>query len=312
MSLRDHLIKSAPPLSTEWRAEAITRLFVGLGTASCDNGTQHRDCLVPVETINASTGEILPEKNNYRSVMITGQKTPAHTAVLMLARNRHPIRGHGANFDEVGMHLCNNPACRKLAHLDLGTRQDDSDYKVRCHRAPSGPQNGHTTKPEKTPRGNLMSHTKLREPMRTEVISLIKKYHAQRGFATAIAEHAKITRNIVYRLKKDGAHLQPSVLATDIVLKLEKWKRRAEPVEKQPIEPIIREMRQRFLDSPIAERSVLLVRFEVEYGRSDVWIRKVLNQTIYKNSTLDIPIPLNFGIGRRRRKKADPQFELPL
>ena len=290
-------------LTPEFRAEALFRLFQGLGVASRNNGTPLRACWVPVEAIDQKTGEILESKNDYQKVRICGRSYEAHVAVLILVNNRFPIRGRGPDLDEVGMHQCNNPACRNPLHLKLGSCQQDSNHKVSCGRAAAGPTNGHSTKPEATPRGNLMPHCKLREPMRSEAVSLLKKYCGQRGFARAIAKHCGTTEGIIYSLKRNEAHLEPGVPDTDIELDLKKWMRRENSIEKQPILPVIREIRQRFHEAPIAERSGLLMQFEGEYARSGVWIRRVLAQSFYPDATPEIPIPENFGIGRRNRKK---------
>ncbi|MEI6033296.1 MAG: hypothetical protein WCS65_03305 [Verrucomicrobiae bacterium] len=305
MNERDQLAAAYPSLSIEWRREALSRIYVGLGTASRNSGTKLVNCLVPIEAIDQESGKIVMEENTYKSVIICDRKYPAHTAVLMLAHNRHPLHCGRVDIDEVGMHLCNNPSCRRIDHLKLGTRQEDSDYKVFCGRAAAGPTSGHVTMPAATPRGNLMPHCKLREPMRTEAISLLKKYAGQRGFARAIAERYNTTRHIIYNLCKDGAHLEPGVPDTDITLDLNKWVRREGPIEKQSIIPVIREIRQRFHDAPIAERSALLMQFEVEYGRSGAWIRKVIAQYFYPDATPDIPCPENFGIGRRIHKRPE-------
>jgi len=311
MNERDQLAAAYPGLSIEWRREALSRIYAGLGTASLNSGTKLVDCLVPIEAIHQESGEIILEENTYKSVVIRGRHYPAHTAVLMLAHNRHPLHCGRLDIDEVGMHLCNNPSCRRIDHLKLGTRQEDSDYKVLCGRAAAGPTNGHVTMPEATPRGNLMPHCKLREPMRTEAISLLKKYAGHRGFARAIAEHCNTTRHIIYNLSKDGAHLEPGVPDTDITLDLSKWVRREDPIEKRSIIPVIREIRQRFHDAPIAERSALMMQFEVEYGRSGAWIRKVVARFFYPDATPDIPPPEDFGINRRVHRRPEQLDDAP-
>jgi len=138
--------------------------------------------------------------------------------------------------------------------------------------------------------------------MLSEVVSLIKKYYQQRGFAKKVASHGNTTIHTVYRLIKEGAHLQPGVQDTDIVLEFVKWARRSPTSHKSVIIPIVIEMRQRFHDAPVAERSGLLSQFAVEYDRSSVWVRKVLNHTFYPDATPEIPVPDNFGIGRRIHK----------
>jgi len=54
-----------PPalLTPEFRAEALFRLFQGIGIASKNNGTPLQSCWVPVEAIDQATGEIIERKN---------------------------------------------------------------------------------------------------------------------------------------------------------------------------------------------------------------------------------------------------------
>ena len=138
--------------------------------------------------------------------------------------------------------------------------------------------------------------------MRSVVIALIKKYHGTRKFATRIALYANTTEHTVYNLVKEGAHLKPGVKDTDIELPQVPWGFKAPSQPKPDITPIVAEIRKRFHEASVVERSGLLIQFETDYDRSDVWIRNVLNRVIYPEVAPEIPIPDNFGIGRRTRK----------
>jgi hypothetical protein len=158
----EHDANPSVELTEEWRQEAIIRLFKGIGSAHRCNGTSLRDCWVPVECIDPDSGEIFEEKNSYCQVRIQGEDYKAHTAVFMLVHNRHPLQTGDWEKNEVGMHLCNSPACRYPIHLKFGSRQEDSDHKVACGRASSGMNNGRHTKPERSSRGENHYAAKLK------------------------------------------------------------------------------------------------------------------------------------------------------
>jgi len=304
----------APPdqLTAEWRAEAIFRLFNGIGIADRNNGTPLKGCWVPLEAIDSETGEILAERNNYCQVRINGENYPAHVAVLMLVHNRPPIRNGGPEVNEVGMHMCNNPACRNPIHLKFGTSQDDSTYKVECGRAPSGPSNGHSTKPWATKKGDTHYNSRLKGEQRKLALQLLKKYVHHRGAVRAIAEYLKTTATTIYNLKRKGAHLDPSMEDTTVVLDISAWKPIAEKQQKskstyEERRRIAAEIRRRFHGAPLAERSGLLLQMETGYEYSSAWIRKILKRAVFEDVAPEIPIPTEWGIGRRQSFKRKPK-----
>jgi len=144
------------------------------------------------------------------------------------------------------------------------------------------------------------------------VIALIKKYRNVRGYASAIADTCGISVATVNNYSRKKAHLRHDVPNTDIELTIEKWKRRKPALKGPDATPIITDIRQRFHDTPVSERSGLLFAFEREYNRSDVWVRNVLNRKCYQEIAPEIPVPDNFGIGRRIHKKPDLQIQLSL
>jgi len=93
-------------------------------------------------------------------------------------------------------------------------------------------------------------------------------------------------------------------------LTIAKWKRRKPALKGPDATPIITDIRQRFHAAPVSERSGLLLAFEREYKRSDVWVRDVLNRKCYQEIAPEIPVPDNFGIGRRIHKKPALQIRL--
>ncbi len=296
------------PLTPEWRADALYRLFRGVKTASKDSGTSLRDCLVPVEATDPTTGELIAEKNTYQKVRIMGRNYQAHVAVLMLVHNRHAIRNRGKEHNEVGMHLCNNPACRNPAHLKFGTSREDSAYKVACGRAPSGDLNGHSTMPDRTPRGDGHYNTRLKGERRVTAIELIKKYGHLQGYAPAIAEFLGCTLATIHELKRKGAHLNPEVKESEIELTFSarptRKARSAIPKKSADVRRrIAGEIRRRFNDAPLDERSGLLLQFEAEYGFTGASIRNILKREIYPDVAPEIPIPTEWGIGRRKSFK---------
>lgn len=300
------------PLTEAWRQEAVLRLFQGIDIASLNNGTSLRDCWVPDEALDASTGEILPSKNTYQQVRILGRSYPAHTAVLMLIHNRHAKRGYGNDVDEVGMHLCNNPACRNGLHLKFGTRKEDSEYKVRCGRAPSGESNGHKTKPERTHREDNHYNTRLKGEDRKEALRLIKKYCHVRGYAAAIAEYLGTTEHTIYNLKREGLHLDDAVEISAIELDIAAWTKKkdrpCQPKNDAPTRRLIAgQIRRRFLEATVHERSGLLLQFEQEFSYTGAWIRKILKRDIFPEVEPEIPVPTEWGVGRRSSFKHRPK-----
>ena len=292
-------------LTPEFRAEALFRLFQGLGVASRNNGTPLGACWVPVEAIDQQTGEILESKNDYQQVRIGGRSYPAHVAVMILVNDRVPIRGRGPELDEVGMHLCNNPACRNPFHLKLGTCQQDSDFKVRCGRAPSGPTSGHSTKPEATPKEESHYRTRLKGKQRIEALELLKKYADHRGSVPKIADKMGVDRGVIDYMKRKRLHLAPDIRESDIELTFTAWTKGRKKVKYDHPKrcAVAKEIRERFHRAQPLERTGLLLQMPTEYDYSQRWIRKILNRDVYPEVAPEIPIPDNFGIGRRNRKK---------
>jgi|GEM_PF-1746418 len=299
-------IEQPPPLPTpEFRAEALFRLFQGIGIASKNNGTPLQSCWVPVEAIDQETGEILECKNDYQQVRIGGRTYPAHVAVLILVNNRYPIRGRGPQFDEVGMHLCNNPACRNPKHLRFGTHKEDSDYKVRCGRAPSGPDNGHSTKPAATRKEESHYRTRLKGKQRIEALELLKKYAERRGSVPKIADRMGVDRGVIDYMKRNGFHLAPDIRESDIELTITPWTKGRTKIKYDRAKrcEIAKEIRERFHRAQPLERTSLLLQMPTEYAYTPTWIRKILNRNVYTEVAPEIPIPDNFGIGRRIHKQ---------
>lgn len=298
-------------LTPKWRQEALLRLFTGVATGTRNSGTPLNDCLVPLEAVDHA-GVILESKNTYQKVRIDGRDYPAHAAVLMLIHNRHPRRSGDWTVDEVAMHLCNNPCCRKPTHLKFGTRLEDSRHKVLCGRAPTGEASGHSTKPERTPRSDSHYNTRLKGEKRLIAAELIKKYGHLAGYAPAIAVYLGTTVYTIQNLKRKGAHLSPEVKETEIKLLIQaRSPREYRPERKKNSAEhrrrIAGEIRRRFHDCPVHERSGMLLQFETEYGYTSAWIRRILKRDVFPEVAPEIPVPTEWGVGRRKSYKQDPR-----
>lgn len=294
------------PLTPEFRAEAMLRLHRDVVFAERDSGGigVEGQCLVPSHVVMPGTNQIDPAKNTYQKVMINGVSYQAHSAILALVLNRHLEK------DEVGMHLCNNPACRNPTHIKLGTMKDNMEYAVACKRIASGERNGHVTCPEKTPQGETHYNNRLKGERLETALSLLKKYDAIRGAVGAIAAYIGTTTGTLYNLTRNKRHLAPDVGDTDIELEIKKWVPRdekpPEPV-KPDLEKVVREIRQRFHETPDYNRAIMLEVLAKVYDYTPTWIRKIVKRDVYRNIAQDIPVPENMGIGTRCHPKKNQE-----
>ncbi len=303
-------------VTPEWRTEAIVRLFGRFVLASKENGSPLKDCWVPPHVVDPETGEIIEEKNRYQHVMINNIQYSAHVAVLTIKENRFPIRNRGKEYNEVGMHLCNNPACRNPLHLKYGTNKEDSEHKVSCGRAPSGEKNGHSTKPEQTPRGDTHYRSRLTGDAKKTACELLKKYGHRHRYAIIIGNYLGVPSSTIHYLKRIGIHLKDGVALSPIELDFTSrpGKSNVQTASIEVKQKMVIEMRTRFNEAPISERSHLLDKFEKEFGITNVTVRKYLSQKMFPDLTPNIPIPTEWGIGRRKsfkHKKSAQHPEFP-
>jgi len=202
-----------------WRLEALVRVFPVV-VANRYSGTKERDCLVRSDACDPSTGEIIESKNTYDKIRVGGKDYHAHVVVLILINNRFPRRYPDPKLNEVGMHLCNNPACINPRHLAFGTQEENIAFMMLCQRTATEERNGHTTHPEATPRGDTHYRTKVKGEKRHLALKLLKKYGHVRGGPGAIAEFLDTGVYAIENLKRKKEHLLPDVEDTDIVLQI--------------------------------------------------------------------------------------------
>ena len=283
-----------------FRAEVMVRLFSDLRIGNYDNGGGlYRDCWVPTSAVDGS-GQIIPARNTYRKVTVRGRGYQAHDAVLILINDRFFRDG------EIGMHLCNNPACVNPIHLMLGNAPLNSAHAKECGRLATGERNGHSTCPGRTPRGDLHYRSQLKGAARQTALELLKKYCNEPGFADAIADYLNVSVHAIYYLKRIGAHLAPAVTVSDLELTLNPWvpkkEQRPKP-SREELERIVREIRQTYHDTPEYARTGMVIKLADEYCYCVAWIRKILRRDAYAEIAPDIPRPDSYGIGTRRHEK---------
>jgi hypothetical protein len=105
------------------------------------------------------------------------------------------------------LHHCDNPKCVRDSHLFLGTNQnnaDDREMKGRGnHDATRGKKNGHYTHPEKTPRGEDNSASKLTLVQVRE----IRQRYARRGIggetSTKLAKEFGVSQPLILLIAKN-------------------------------------------------------------------------------------------------------------
>jgi hypothetical protein len=286
------------PLTPTWRVEAMSRLLKGTVTAELNNGGHVQGCFVPEAVVDPETGLINPALNTYQKVNVCGVSYQAHAAKLAITLNRHLEPG------EIATHLCNNPACRSPEHITLGTQKQNMEYAVECNRIARGTRNGHSTCPEKTPRGDTHYRSHLRGNERQIALELIKKYRNQRGYALALAEYLEVSKDTIYNLARTKDYLASDVAISDIELSFGGWVPRKEQKYHKPslddLEKIVRAIRQGFHDSPDYAKATMMTYLAHEYDYSEAWIRKILKRDVYPKMAEGIPIPTYFGIGSRR------------
>jgi len=81
------------------------------------------------------------------------------------------------------LHDCDNPPCVNPKHLHLGTTTDNMRERSKRGRAPTGHKNGHVTKPERTPRGQVHGMALLREADVLSIRELVAFGVSQRKLA---------------------------------------------------------------------------------------------------------------------------------
>lgn len=109
-------------------------------------------------------------------------------------------------------HACDNRKCVRPDHLWLGTQQDnitDMFNKGRENRPPEnrarGLRNGHTTKPECTPRGEKHGRAKL--TLRT-LDEIFRRYKIGDS-AAKLGEEFGVTRSTIFRALRGETWKQP-------------------------------------------------------------------------------------------------------
>jgi len=137
--------------SASWKMSALSQIFRDRVAVRDSDVELLRPCLVRQDCVDPTTGKISPSKNHYRRVRIEDRDLNEHVAVLVVIENRFPRREGDSQMDEVGLHLCNNPACCEATHLKFGTVKENAAYMIALDRAATGKKNGHYTKPEMTP-----------------------------------------------------------------------------------------------------------------------------------------------------------------
>ena len=295
-------MNASSELTNKWRAAAIFRAFSDVVVADYDNGGSVQKCWVPRHAADQTTGKIIANRNTYKKLRICGRSHQAHDVVLSLINNRLIETEIG----EIGMHFCNNPACRNPLHLKPGNQVENMRYAVACGRTAKAARNGHITCPGRTPRGDTHPHSQLKGARRQTAVELLKKYQNQRGHPKAISDYLNVSRYTIYNLKRTKAHLGADVGITDIELKFQRWVRGAKRNRNMPrteLEKVIQIIRQRFHETPDHERTGMRMELAEGYGYSSAWILKILKRNVYDDIATDIPKPEFFGIGSRNHGK---------
>lgn len=97
------------------------------------------------------------------------------------------------------LHKCDNPSCVNPDHLQPGTHLENSKDMISKGRAPTGKRNGHHTKPEMTPRGELHERSKLTE---NQVLSIRKRFNHTYGQLSEMAREFFVTAQSIYAIVK--------------------------------------------------------------------------------------------------------------
>jgi hypothetical protein len=87
-------------------------------------------------------------KSGYGQMVVGGATLKSHRIMWSIAK--------GSAGDLCVMHLCDNPACCRIDHLQLGTHADNAADRERKGRGnqPRGDAHGSRTKPWRRPRGD--------------------------------------------------------------------------------------------------------------------------------------------------------------